>query len=188
MKTTDRQIHLSLHFMQMCAEQQVAVFSSAATCGHTARHAQHTTTNVILFLPYFWSDPGVVHEGDYALRTIRRHTHRDWETVREFWEENCFVWVRSNLMTLSLISNSFPDNPVTAVLNYICVCVCVCVGGGGGLVGGCARACLCMCVSIYVYMRTLMYICVYAFTYVRACVLENNELNGRHHRFPSATK
>ena len=81
MKSTDRQIHLILHFIKARAEQDAACLqqSHVSPRGPSARHTQHT--NVITLLPHFCRAAGVGHEGDHALRTIRRHTHRDWETM-----------------------------------------------------------------------------------------------------------
>ena len=66
--------------MQACAEQEATAFSSP-TCPHADQVPDTQHTNVITFLPHFCRAAGVGHEGDHALRTIRRHNHRDWETV-----------------------------------------------------------------------------------------------------------
>lgn len=66
--------------MQVCTEQEAGLQQShVLPRGPNARHTQHT--NVIIFLPHFCRAAGVGHEGDHGLRTVRRHTHRDWETM-----------------------------------------------------------------------------------------------------------
>jgi hypothetical protein len=143
MKSTDRQIH----FMQVFPEQEAAVISSP-TCPHA--DPVPDTHNTRMWLPScLISAAGVGHEGAHALRTIRRHTHRDRETMWQSTEGNCFVCVGSlSCFSFQTHLRTIRLQPFwcSCVFVSVCSCLCVCVCGGGGAEAPWSPICVCVCI------------------------------------------